>query len=76
MASIFGSGLVLILVSHIFPNKTPFDWELYKTKITTSDEHVRTSSPSLLPPGIDPFGMSRTGSGRRAVMLDGLATAV
>ncbi len=54
MASIFGSGLVIILVSHIFPNKIPFDWELYKTKITTSDDHVRTVSPSILPsiPGL------------------------
>ena len=42
MASIFGSGLVLVLVSHIFPNKEPFNWEDFKTKITTSDAHVRT----------------------------------
>ena len=41
MAAIFGSALMLVLVSHIFPNKTPFDWNLFKTKITTSDEHVR-----------------------------------
>ena len=45
MASIFGSGLVLILVSHIFPNKEPFNWEDFKTKITTSDAHVRMSHP-------------------------------
>ena len=42
MASIFGSGLVLVLVSHIFPDKEPFNWEDFKTKITTSDAHVRT----------------------------------
>ena len=41
MASIFGSGLVLVLVSHIFPDKELFNWEDFKTKITTSDAHVR-----------------------------------
>lgn len=40
MCSIFGSGLMLILVTYMQPNKTPFDWEDFKTKITTSDEHV------------------------------------
>ena len=40
MCSIFCSGLMLILVTYIKPNKIPFDWEDFKTKITTSDEHV------------------------------------
>jgi hypothetical protein len=31
---------MLILVSYIKPNKIPFDWEDFKTKISTSDEHV------------------------------------
>jgi hypothetical protein len=40
MCSIFGSGLMLILVTYMQPNKVPFNWEDFKTKITTSDEHV------------------------------------
>jgi len=47
MAAIFGSGIVMILVSHIFPNKKLFDWEDFKTKITTSDDHVRNPHPCI-----------------------------
>ena len=34
------STILLVSISLIFPEKTPFDWELLKTQITTSDDKV------------------------------------
>ena len=41
VCSIFASGLMLVMVTYISPAKTPFDWEDFKTKISTSDDKVR-----------------------------------
>ena len=63
MCSIFGSGLMLILVTYIKPNKIPFDWEDFKTKITTSDEHVssHTCCKPVKTAGSFPNDMMRQG---------------
>lgn len=43
------SAIVLVIVSYLFPEKVPFQWEAFKEKITTSEAMVRTSFCSILP---------------------------
>ena len=38
ICSVFVSGLLLVIISYAFPDKTPFDWQDFKTKITTSED--------------------------------------
>ena len=38
ICSVFVSGLLLVIISYAFPDKTPFNWEDFKTKITTSED--------------------------------------
>lgn len=40
--SLIGSTIVLVLISHAFPNKELFNWEVFKTSITKSDDNVRS----------------------------------
>ena len=40
ICSVFVSGLLLVVLTYAFPDKTPFNWEDFKTKITTSEDKV------------------------------------
>ena len=35
------SAILVVLISLIFPDKTPFAWEIYRERITTAEDKVR-----------------------------------
>ena len=35
------SAILVVAISLIFPDKTPFEWDIYRERITTAEDKVR-----------------------------------